>query len=847
MTSTVDRVAGAVSKALEILEPLRVAPHLHEELQVLLAESSCPRLRIAVVGVTSSGKSTFINGLLGEPLLPEESIATTNVPVICRQGPRRRVIVSYEDTTAHSAPKVQHHDDAVTPGLLRDLCSEGRNPGNKKGVRRVDVELPTCCLLPTLEIIDTPGTDAHGLPGHEAATLLQCLPIADIVVFMTTIQRRIQESEAKLLRNVVDHDQRVLFVMSRADTERDDVENGHVLLTREQKLHNRERHVATTLSGFDKLRDCGVFCVSSHLAKQARGDRASKAWHDSNFEPVVTCLTEYAQDLEQLLASTRIERTRAIIELVCRQVETQTETLAGELMKASAAARQETAQSASKERELCAEVDAVRCAVAEALDLETLQLDVAAELASISEFEPEDAARAIARMGERWRGLADAQQARIDELRERLREELARLKLAPGRSQLQQQVLHLEPLPDVRVRRKTHTYQVTVPRTTVLGRVADWFFGARTETREEITTFFEMAVARRDVRMFVDRSVRQFLDSAAAQFRLLLDLYVEPVRQEKRKSRQRLRALPDRPDLSEWLAEIAQGLKKLHEQHFPEGKLRERTADRRPRVAAASSMVGTQERRKGVLRPLTVVISRLWESVAIQRFVDVAAQVGGHVDVQEILLLGAPDEVHQLQAFLTRSPRGLVGNEKARDARKVDAEECTVARPSGPVKLSWFVEKSPPPELVRAACERADAIAVCVEAGQPSLGVGLLSRSAYFGWLADFRAKVLYVYGDGAVFDTRLAELVTQVAPAVARETRLGVRPWYVYEATTYDARYSDFMLLCMDIQRNGGSDRDLLRRWRQAGLSMRAPFHENILTRAFVATTVAEGGGDAG
>jgi len=58
-----------------------------------------------------------------------------------------------------------------------------------------------------LEVIDTPGTDAQGLCGHEAITLYRCLPIADIIVFMTNIQRRIQESEARLLRNVIDHDQ----------------------------------------------------------------------------------------------------------------------------------------------------------------------------------------------------------------------------------------------------------------------------------------------------------------------------------------------------------------------------------------------------------------------------------------------------------------------------------------------------------------------------------------------------------------------------------------------------------------------------------------------------------------
>ena len=67
------------------------------QFETLLGAAGRTELTVGVVGITSSGKSTLINAMMGKRLLPEETRATTNVTVLCRKGGIRAVDVGYED------------------------------------------------------------------------------------------------------------------------------------------------------------------------------------------------------------------------------------------------------------------------------------------------------------------------------------------------------------------------------------------------------------------------------------------------------------------------------------------------------------------------------------------------------------------------------------------------------------------------------------------------------------------------------------------------------------------------------------------------------------------------------
>jgi hypothetical protein len=102
-----------IERATTILEGVPALATRRGELQALRATAQADALHVGVVGITSSGKSTFINGLMGESLLPEEARATTNLLVKCRHGDEREAKVAqsnyhdYEVVRMFEAPRIE--------------------------------------------------------------------------------------------------------------------------------------------------------------------------------------------------------------------------------------------------------------------------------------------------------------------------------------------------------------------------------------------------------------------------------------------------------------------------------------------------------------------------------------------------------------------------------------------------------------------------------------------------------------------------------------------------------------------------------------------------------------------
>src|ERR1700733_7306635 len=90
-------------------------------------------LNVAVLGRFKAGKSSFLNHLIGRPLLPVGVIPITSAVTEIQYGGEERADITFQDG----------HTARVPLAHIGEFISGIENPDNAKGVARVRVELPS--------------------------------------------------------------------------------------------------------------------------------------------------------------------------------------------------------------------------------------------------------------------------------------------------------------------------------------------------------------------------------------------------------------------------------------------------------------------------------------------------------------------------------------------------------------------------------------------------------------------------------------------------------------------------------------------------------------------------------
>jgi len=140
---------------------------------------------IVIAGEYNSGKTAFINTLLGDYFLKTGVTPTTDKITILGYGDSQR-------------------EQIIEPG-------------------KSSIELPVP-LLKEVRIVDTPGTNAI-LRKHESLTT-DFIPRSDIVIFVTSVDRPFTESERGFLEKIIQWGKKIIFVINKIDI----VENHEDLL-----------------------------------------------------------------------------------------------------------------------------------------------------------------------------------------------------------------------------------------------------------------------------------------------------------------------------------------------------------------------------------------------------------------------------------------------------------------------------------------------------------------------------------------------------------------------------------------------------------------------------------------
>ncbi len=213
------------------------------------------RFHLAVLGQFKRGKSTLLNALLGEPLLPTSVVPLTAIPTFLHAGPLRQAKVAY--TNGRPGEQVTADEARRIAMFLEEYVTEAANPGNRLGINHVEVASPAEILSRGVVLIDTPGIGSTFR--HNTEATLNFLPQCDAALFLVSADPPITEVEVDFLKKVREKVVRLFFLLNKVDY-----------------LSEREREAAVqflrvVLKEQVGIRDdTPVFCVSARAGLEAR-------------------------------------------------------------------------------------------------------------------------------------------------------------------------------------------------------------------------------------------------------------------------------------------------------------------------------------------------------------------------------------------------------------------------------------------------------------------------------------------------------------------------------------------------------------------------------------------------
>jgi len=202
--------AGDVDGAARLLRLAQLAEELGsnqiaEEARDLAGRISEGRFYVACIGQFKRGKSTLINALIGDPVLPVGFTPVTAVPTVIRFGDKRRARIQVRDSSWQE----------VSVSDLNQYVSEECNPENTKGIRGVEVFVPSSLLAGGMCFVDTPGLGSV-FTGNTAATHA-FIPHVDAALVVIGADPPLAGEELALVEAVAQHVQDLVLVLNKAD------------------------------------------------------------------------------------------------------------------------------------------------------------------------------------------------------------------------------------------------------------------------------------------------------------------------------------------------------------------------------------------------------------------------------------------------------------------------------------------------------------------------------------------------------------------------------------------------------------------------------------------------------
>lgn len=209
-----------------------------------MSEQADRTLLVMIMGEFKTGKSTFINAILGEEVLKSDVTPATAVVTMLSYGEEKKVLVHFKDGT----------ELVYSIGELADLTAEGDSEKAqlRDSIKYVELFLPQP-LLKKLTIVDTPGLNVDNNKHIEATK--EFMNNADLVLWVFAAGKAASRTELAAIRDL-NQRMKPMAIINRID-----------------EIDEEEESIEEVISEIqDRLKDTveSVIGISAFLAKKGQ-------------------------------------------------------------------------------------------------------------------------------------------------------------------------------------------------------------------------------------------------------------------------------------------------------------------------------------------------------------------------------------------------------------------------------------------------------------------------------------------------------------------------------------------------------------------------------------------------
>lgn len=298
--------------------------------------------RFLVIGDKNRGKSTIINVLLGEELLPEGAVATTAIPTFIKYGNKKKMTLFYNDNVkeeisiadfnkrhTHSSRKVKKAEQKYKENRLRELLQQGLDRISARSqlarewidkligtINYACLEAPVNLLAKKVEFIDTAGLNNSELENEKAFDYVKN---CEAIIFILDPNDQVSLTDKEYLQKLLDSQvsiENIFFLINKWDnveeSDKQDIQEAFVI-NLAQALHIEPREIEAVWGQ-------RIFTVSAKNALKSLKRRT--AFQDTGFPEFTTELSNFLkyERLNCKLAQP-VKTTKQISELVIQIIE----------------------------------------------------------------------------------------------------------------------------------------------------------------------------------------------------------------------------------------------------------------------------------------------------------------------------------------------------------------------------------------------------------------------------------------------------------------------------------------------------------------------------------------------